>query len=243
VPRDKACNPPAQAPPSDAGDTWSCDTPTDPSELVLIDDLENTSRQITMGGVHATWVESDDQTGGCARPDVAPLNDFQCRSSSHYAMRLTMAGLTNWGANVGFSPNPVPVPGNNETLDGPFDTSAYTGVEFWAKSGTITFSFEFKVVDESGDPSGGECEVDAGMADPKACYVPFLALRTADSHWRKYRIPLAELMPARASEATSADAGPNRSKIYQILWGIPPALHPSDWNQFDLWIDDVAWYR
>jgi hypothetical protein len=241
VPRDLACVPPAQTPPNDGGDAWSCDPPSDPADIVLISDLENKSLQITMGGVHATWFESDDQTGGCARKDVAPITDVRCDSNSHYAMRLTTAGLTNWGADVGFSPNPVP--GTDEKQHGPFDTSAYTGIEFWAKSGTIPFPFEFKVVDQSGDPSGGDCAVDASTTDPKACYIPFLARDTAETHWRKYRFPIAQLMLARTSEAVSADAGPNRSSIYQILWGIPPALHPADWHQYDLWIDDVAWYR
>jgi hypothetical protein len=241
VPRDRACDPPAQAPPSDGGDALPCDPSTDPDDLVLIDDLENKSRQITMGGVHATWFESDDKTGGCARLDVAPLTDHRCRSDSHYAIRLTVAGLTDWGADVGFSPNPVP--GTNENEHGAFDTSPYTGIEFWAKSGTIPFPFEFKVVDQSGDPSGGVCDADASTDAQSACYIPFLSSDTAETHWRKYRFAIAQLMLARTAPTVSADAGPTRATIYQILWGIPPALHPADWHQYDLWIDDVAWYR
>jgi hypothetical protein len=244
VPRADACTPPPFIPVdsgvANEGDSEACDVGDDSGQVTLIDDLEDGDTNIGgSGGVQGTWVESHDKTEGCRLFYVAPIPGGRCRSQ--YAARLTMAGLSDWGANIGFSLDAAA--GTNGTVDEPFDASPYTGIQFWAKSGTKPFSFQFKVVDVSGDPAGGICTADAGSTDPRACYVPFLDSKPADATWRLYRIPIGQLMRATPLTGASGPAKPELTQVFQLLWGIPPDPQPGQWDQFDLWIDDVAWYR
>jgi hypothetical protein len=235
---EQACAAPPYTPaPTDAG---SCLRAIDSSDRVLIDDFEDKNVEISSGGIRSEWRKFRDNSGGCAEMDVAPIADG-CRPESHFAMRLTMAGLSSWGAEVGFSLAPDP---HDENKDLAFDTTAYTGVEFWARSGTIPFSFRFKVVDFRGDPAGGKCVQDAGTSDPSGCYNdPFFFEHVVTTGWTKLTVPLDQLEPSAATSTLSADASPDRKQVYQMLWAIPQPSEAGDWHQFDLWIDDVAWFR
>lgn len=240
VPRNEACIPPAAVSLASAvtgsEDAAACATPTDGQSVTLIDDLESQDLRVRRGGVNGHWFPSDDHSSGCASYAIAPIPGGRC--GSQYAMRLTETGLSVWGAGIGFELNAGAGPNG---LDGPLDVSGYTGVQFWAKSGSVDFTFQFKLVDVTGDPGGLLCNADAGTTDPKACYVPFLAERSAFKEWKFYQVPFAELR--RATESASDAGAPEVKLAYELLWGIPPDGQPTDWQQYVLWIDDIAWYR
>lgn len=242
VPRQQACTQPSVASVASGvtgeQDAEACDPLVDGGQIVLIDDMEDDDKNINHGGIDATWVMSDDKSNGCKWWDVVPIPGGRC--GSQYAMRLTIAGLDEWGANVGFSLHSEVAP-DGSSHDLPVNATDYTGIHFWAKSGSIPFHFEFKVVDVSGDPSGNQCTADASSTAPDACYVPFLHDELVDNHWRSYDIKFADLTRAKAPPG---DAGtPKLDQVFQFQWGIPQDSRPTEWRQLDLWIDDVAWYR
>jgi len=228
VPREQACKAPPTLPIASetvvANDAASCAASLDGGQVTLIDDFESQDLEIHRGGVNGKWFASNDHSGGCGTdpPEIAPAPGQRC--GSRYAMRLTETGLTDWGADVGFALN------SDGEHNRPFDTTPYKGIQFWAKSGSIPFQFQFKLVDVTGDPAGMKCAVDAGPTDPRACYVPFLRERTVDTEWAPYQFPFM-------------GAKPHLDQVYELLWGIPTKDNPGDWQQYILWIDDVAWYR
>ena len=133
-------------------------------------------------------------------------------------------------------------PASSTELD-PLDISAYTGIQFLARSANAKAlpQLQVKLVDASGAPSAGICAIDAGPTDPHACYRPFFTTvdLNNDLDWHLYRVSFADLVQDNSAKSSS----PDLTRAYQILWGIAPALDPNEWQQFDLWIDDVAWYR
>lgn len=241
VPRAEACTPPPFASIAGAvsieGDASDCSAPGDAGTARLIDDFESQDLEIHRGDVNGKWFTSNDNSGGCgsSSPDIELIPGGRC--GSQYAMRLTAAGLSAWGADVGFPLN------SDGTTNGPLDTTAYTGIQFWAKSGSVPFQLEFKLVDVTGDPAGMKCTPDAGTTDSRACYVPFLRDKPVDTHWEFYQIPFSALM--RASSGAGSASAPRLDQVYELLWGIPPDSEddPNEWRQFVLWIDDIAWYR
>ncbi|HEY3595565.1 MAG TPA: hypothetical protein VGL13_16875, partial [Polyangiaceae bacterium] len=205
--------------------------------ITPIDDVEDIDPNFSGGGVTSFWFESKDSSEGCGQFKIDPIPGGRC--GSQYAVRLVMAGLSDWGAQVGFSLKPNPA---SSTELEPLDISQYAGIQFLARSGSTSTppQLQVKLVDASGAPSAGQCRPDAGPQDPGACYIPFLKEvdLANDSEWHAYRVSFAEL--TRNEVKTSP---PDLAHAYQILWGIAPALDPNEWGQFDLWIDDVAWYR
>jgi hypothetical protein len=238
VPRAEACTPPVASVTSGVlveSDGAACSALVEGGVATLIDDFESQDLEIHRGGVNGKWATFNDGSGGCGSvtPDIAPIPGGRC--GSRFAMRLTATGLSDWGADVGFLVNV------HDMTSLPLDTTAYTGIQFWAKSGSVPFGFQFKLVDVTGDPAGMECTPDAGTMDPRACFVPFLKERTVDTDWAFYQFPFSDL--PRATPIPGAASKPRLDQVYQLLWGIPPDTTPDEWRQFILWIDDVAWYR
>ncbi len=167
------------------------------------------------GSAGATSSGEWEQSGGMGYYNVLldPPRDGSLR-----AMAFDGQGFTSWGVAIGISINSC------------VDASAYTGIEFWAKSNTSSgFSSKFRVgtyeteAVRDGYYSGG-C---TGTCD--GSYETEVSITT---EWTKVSVPFCELVAQAA--ATSLPFA--KSKISSLAWSVPPNTN------FDLYIDDVAFY-
>jgi hypothetical protein len=217
----------------------------DPNEAIdptaTIDNLEDGDANLAIGDhTGGWWTASDDTPGGSmvpvqteisgelARPELLPEE----RCGSLMAMRVTGQGFTDWGAVIGLNFGWGPVASGGEDIL-PFDASARTGVEFWARIGdTSTNQVRYQVSDSNSEPAGGKCVVDGG--DGLECYDSFgTDLPSLDTTWHRYKIPFAGL--TQRDFGLEAD-GVLTTEIYQISFNF---LTPTP---FDFWVDDVSFY-
>jgi hypothetical protein len=141
------------------------------------------------------------------------------------AMHVWGAGFDGTGANV--SVTLIDTPAGKA-----YDASAYKGVMFWARVGPApaTTAWLFKVADVNTDPAGAVCTLPAGWCfDDHAAYVE------ATTTWQKYELTFDEL--AQGGWGTPQVAKLDPTKIYSLRWQLFTAT-----DDFDLWIDDVAFY-
>lgn len=221
----------------------ACETATDaPDPLRIIDDMEDGNAYLAAiaGRNGAWWTAGDatvsasmvpaptDLTGELAAPEA--LSEPRC--GSHEAMRVTGQGFLDWGAALGaalvFTER-----ANGESGAAPYDASAYTGIEFYARIGdTSTNEVRIQVSDSNSEPDGGVCVNERAGHDQ--CYDSFgMALPELDTTWRHYRVPFAGL--SQRDFGYVAD-GVVTSAIYQISFNFPPS------SVFDFSVDDLAFY-
>jgi hypothetical protein len=210
-----------------------------PDSAALIDDLEDADSFIpTADGARsgAWWTAADETPGATIVPpplDLAlPEAIVGGRCDSKLAMRVTGQGFLDWGSLLGV--NLVYGKGANGT-DGslPYDASAYSGIEFWARIGdTSTDRVRFAVSDVNSEPDGGVCTDDPASTDQ--CYDTFGAyLNGLTPAWRHYRIPFTSLLQRNFGHPAAAAA---TSALYSVQFNFDPG------SVFDFWVDDLAFY-
>ena len=209
-----------------------------PNSAALIDDLEDADSFVpTVNGRSGAWWTAADETPGASIVppplDLAPPEAIVGgRCDSKLAMRVTGQGFLDWGSLLGV--NLV----WGKLMDGtdgslPYDASAYSGIEFWARIGdTSTDRVRFALSDVNNEPSGGICQDDHTSTDQ--CYDTFGAyLNGLTPAWRHYRIPFTSLVQRNFGHPAAAAA---TSALYSVQFNFDPG------SVFDFWVDDVAFY-
>ncbi len=220
-----------------------CPDPGEPIDpTASIDDLEDGNGEIPArdGRAGGWWTASDDTLGGSMVPMQTELTGelatpealVEERCGSLSAMRVTGQGFTEWGAVLGVNLNWGMLPSGEDDIL-PYDASARTGIEFWARIGdTSTNQVRYQVSDSNSEPIGGKCVEDGG--DGIACFDSFgTDLTGLDTTWRRFKIPFAGLY--QRNFGLEAD-GVVTSEIYQISFNFLTS------TPFDFWVDDIAFY-
>jgi hypothetical protein len=218
----------------------------DPSVAVdptaMIDDFEDGDPTVLpIDNRNGAWWTAADDTGGSIVPEqtslsnqlAAPEQLAEPRCGSHYAMRVSGFGFTDWGALLGVSLKYGTEPdGTDGAL--PYDVSTRAGVDFWAKIGdTSTNGVRYEISDSNSEPAGGVC-VDGGGTG-KDCYDSFgTNVLNLDTTWRHYRIPFSQLSQRNFGVQAPALL---TTAVYQITFNFLSATDP-----FDFWVDDISFY-
>jgi hypothetical protein len=202
----------------------------DPSKLgLLIDDMEDGMGDICdLGGRHGGWYTQGDGTSTMLEPAVAsafapaaiPLGG---RGQSHYAARFSGSGFTDWGALMGFELD------TQNLKNDPYDASSTGGIKFWMKS-DVPVAVNFLIPQTVLLTDGGLCAADS--TDPN-CNSHFSFKITAPSNdWTEYEVPFSALTQQYGGTATWNP---------QVLLGVQFLVGPG--AAFDVWVDDVSFYR
>lgn len=197
----------------------------------------------------------------------SPLEAARCPGddTAGSAFHVVATGFQSWGYSFGFN-NLGTLPGAGATEY--FDASSWTGISMWVRKGSAesASSIFASVADRFTLPSGGalfpEDERDLLLApehcppDAGECYCNFDAVNVDTStpdpdpllsqcdrfgtgigiatEWRFFKVPF-ERMRQRAYGRPSALSQPDVAII-----GVEFGLDGEDW---DFWIDDIAFYR
>src|SRR5690606_19523533 len=150
---------------------------------------------------------------------------------SLYAMHFVGTNCTGWGAQAGF----------RLKANGSYDASDFDGIAFWARLGSegAPRPLRVELADVSTHPDGGLCvEVDPEPGeDCFAHYFTNKQLNADPSFWTFFKIPFTEFgAPGFGYHQTDE---PQPDKLYQILF----KWQPSASANFDVWIDDVYFYK
>ncbi|HYQ17033.1 MAG TPA: hypothetical protein VEQ58_14780, partial [Polyangiaceae bacterium] len=207
-----------------------------PSASALIDDLEDGNGSIPMtDGRNGSWWTAGDDTAGATMVPIAdqiatPETIEGGRCDSKRAMHVTGQGYLDWGSLLGMDLL-YGTRTDGTSGDLPYDASAYTGVEFWARIGdTSTDRVRFAVSDVNNEPYGGVCtdndEVNVQCYDAFSSYLVGLG-----PDWRHYRIAFASLTQRHFGFPASAAA---TNALFTVQFNFEPGAI------FDFWVDDVA---
>lgn len=225
------------------GQMISCPDPSDPIDpTATIDDMEDKDAFVTeVAGRNGGWWTAGDETAGASMvpmqteltDELAPPEPLaEPRCGSHYAMHVTGQGFTDWGAvlGMGFA---FGTRADGELGSIPYDASAYTGVEFYARIGdTSVAEVRYQVSDSNTDPDGGLCSVERGSRDE--CYDSFgVSLPQLDTTWHHYKLPFAGL--SQRDYGYTADAVVTTA-VYDLTFNFPAS------SVFDFWVDDLKFY-
>ena len=209
-----------------------------PAVEALIDDMEDGDATIfAVSGRRGSWWTGGDDTVGASM--VPPKNGLAppeaiagSRCDSKRGTRVTGQGFLDWGALLGVD---MVYGVRSDNTDGnlPYDASAYTGVEFWARIGdTSTDRVRFAVSDVNNEPYGGVCTDNDRLNEQ--CYDTFgTYLSGLSPEWRHYRIPFTSLTQRQFGYPASAAA---TNAIFSVQFNFEPS------SIFDFWVDDLAFY-
>ncbi len=205
-----------------------------PPGITLIDFLDEANDVIELQDGEGQWYTFHDRsTTGVITPDtprdaaadVIPVALPTPRGGSLLGVHVVANdGFTEWGAGVGFNLN-SPDP----TIRRKYDVSSYTGLDFWARSGSGTVSLRVKLVTADIAPTtdpGGECTQSCNDAFGYA-----IDLTTA---WREYSIPFSSL--------TQQGWGATPPGGFDPTGVLTVQLHVDTGVPFDIWLDDVGFY-
>ena len=186
----------------------------------LIDDFERPDAWIlTADGRRGSWVTYDDGTGTQSPPSHSALLPARLpggRGASRHGLHVTGTRFTKWGVTFG-----------TELADAAcYDASAYSGVRFWAK-GPGEVRVGLQMIDVQDAKHGGLCSAD--------CYDTHRKIIELGAAFREYRVRWDELHQLYEAGPPAA-FDPKRVRFLEF--GVAPEHTP-----FDLWIDDVAFFR
>jgi hypothetical protein len=210
--------------------------------LDLIDDMEDGDERLPVpprDGRNGRWNSYNDGSP-CAAQWPSAKGFFKmslitplARESSAYAARTYGQGFQaapsgGWAAmELSFKgDSPLPDAGDAGLLTENYDAHAYLGITFYGRIGADTQTeVRVNLATPQTLPQGGTCVV---------CYDSFGDTITLSSDWRQYILPFGELQ-----QRGFGDAVPffDASHIYTVTFAF---AGPSP---FDLWIDDIAFYR
>jgi hypothetical protein len=199
----------------------------------LIDDLEDDNLQILPGfGRSGSWSTINDGSIGSSQTlDADTISDGGRIETLPDGSSLTSnraAHTTGQGFSFFVYIGVTLYPSNFPTA--PYDASSYSGISFWARSAMPSTTVRVSIPDRNSDPEGGVCGGSAG-----ACFDTFGATLTLSSDWTFFEFDFDEL--SQQGTGLQISTGLARSAIYGINWRLPAE------TTFDVWIDDVAFYR
>ncbi|MGK4004480.1 hypothetical protein WMF31_17730 [Sorangium sp. So ce1036] len=215
-----------------AGDQLDCTmlevVPGEPLELSMIDDMEDGNTAIPKGDGaiprQGVWIlfHDNSEDGDQQPPHQSKLVEAMSPARGDSERGVHTSGnelFTEWGAGIGIR------------LSGYYDATAYRGVTFWARAeeGSSTDLF-VTLVDQQTDNEGGICGDDEGQVP---CYDHFHTIVTLTPDWKHFKVPAGCLVQTGYGvfEALAQD------RIRNIQFSFGPG------QAFDIWIDDVAFYR
>ncbi|KYF49964.1 hypothetical protein BE04_00980 [Sorangium cellulosum] len=198
-------------------------------DLSLIDDMEDQDLSIPTGDGASPraglWFKDNDLSPeGIHEPenelDLMSTVDPP-RGDSLVAVHTSANdGFRDWGAGVAFFLD-------NDDF---YDASKYRGITFWARAGeSSTKRMKVMFVDRQTRHTGGICDLEAD-----GCYDHFHQYVVLADDWKRFKLPAACLKQAGFGDQFDAPA-------MDQLWGFYFFFDPG--QAFDVWIDDVAFYR
>jgi hypothetical protein len=192
------------------------------ADPLMIDDMEDGTPAICDSGKrHGTWYGFGDGTSGTQT--LAPNATIPGgRGSSQRAVEFTGGGYTSFGAIVGVALNEV------DLSPQPYSADSVGGVTFWMKS-NVPVTVQVPLTATALVKDGGQCI--AGSA-PNNCNNHFAFQITAPtSTWTQYYVPFSALRQLQDGTATW-----DPSQLLGVEFLVGPGAN------FDLWIDDIAFY-
>ncbi|HEX7671801.1 MAG TPA: hypothetical protein VF395_19540 [Polyangiaceae bacterium] len=199
-------------------------------DISMIDDMEDKDGSILAAeGRVGAWYTYNDTTGTQVPPagqmgfDMTALNPP--RGTSTYGATTSGSGFTTWGAGIGFDLN------NDGTAKQPYDASAYKGVTFWAKAGAGGIkNIRLNVQDAQTAPEGGICDKTAtkGCNDHRGTAV----LLTED--WKQFTFAFDAMKVVGFGQVFPTF---QTNKLFAIQF------QASQNVKFDIWLDDIAFYK
>jgi len=201
------------------------------ADPLMIDDMEDGDNLIcTSSGRNGGWYSFGDGTVGAelTPPGDAPFRpsriDDGSRGASRYAARLSGSGFASWGAIMGLSLRTT-----NGSDSQAYDVSGLDGITFWMKS-NVPVSVEFPTVESSQLAVGGQCRDSPTETN---CDNHFSFQITAPAPgWFEYTVPFNSL-----AQKAGGSAAWNPRHLMNIQFAVPAG------TAFDVWLDDVAFYR
>jgi len=193
-------------------------------QLTMIEDFE---------GEQASYFWSNDDGSPTAQleppssapepPPVPIAGEGLCDgANTTKAYRLQASGLRIWGASFG-----VDFPEENGV-----DASRYDGIVLWVRHGEISGRSMFLQLNQpTTDSRFGDCVSDADIVSENCD--AFGAGLGLSSEWRFFKIPFA-VMEQRGFGMPADD--PQLASIF----GFQFTLERGNW---DIWLDDLAWYN
>ncbi|XXT20954.1 hypothetical protein WME94_05210 [Sorangium sp. So ce429] len=203
--------------------------PEEALELSMIDDMEDGNVSILKGDdanprVGAWFTYHDESEGGAQEPDdAAGLVTATTPERGDSKLAVHTSGndrFAEWGAGIGF-----------HLSNADYDATGYRGITFWARA-EEGFSTDLLVafVDRQTHPGGGICGPAEGQVP---CYDHFHTRVTLASEWRHVKVPVECLIQTGYGVFDALAQGGLRDIQLSFSAG----------QAFDLWIDDVAFYR
>lgn len=216
------------------GGTGAGGTTAGPTDLSMIDDMEDMDGSILAAdGRVGAWYTYNDTTGTQVPPAGQPGFTMSAitppRDASNYAANTTGSGFTTWGAGIGFDLNN----GGGDSGAGkqPYDASAYKGITFWAKAGPGGIgNIRLNVQDAQTAPEGNICSKTAtkGCNDHRGTSVSL----TQD--WKQFTFTFDSLKQLGFGMAYPTF---QTNKLYAIQFQAGTKV------KFDIWLDDIAFYK
>jgi hypothetical protein len=172
------------------------------------------------GGRQGSWYSFGDGSGSNDMFAVSVIEGG--RGPSRRAVHFTGGGFTNWGAIAGLN-----FSGDGLTRNA-YRAPAVGGLTFWMKSTTpITVQVLTEATVLVAD--GGACDA---AVSPNDCNNSFAFQITApDAAWKQYQVPFTALRQLQPGTAAW-----DPSQLFGLQFLVGPGA------DFDLWIDDVAFY-
>lgn len=189
----------------------------------MIDDCEDANNQVKVQkGRNGYWYTFVDKVGSTISP---PTNHTFIMSkggvngsaiAARFLGKISASGDPLY-AGMGF---------NLTDPKGQFDASAFTGISFYAKTGSGSVkAVRLKIPDANTDPDGKVCT---------ECFNDFGADLTLTDQWKQYRILFSDMTQMEgwgAPHPKSID----KSKLYALQFQVN-----SPGADYDVWVDDVA---
>ncbi|WP_437679188.1 hypothetical protein [Sorangium sp. So ce131] len=211
-----------------------------PTDVALIDDMEDGNGAIAeAGGRAGYWHSYNDGTGTQTPPvytDEMPVEFIPealtpPRGQSTMAMHTFGSGFTEWGAGVRFAlnrPDMAPLA---------YDASEYAGIVFWARLGDAGAATTMKIhiSDKVSDPAGGLCD-ESGADEANQCFDHWSYTARLGTAWAAVVIPFVELAREGWGAEPTAQAI-DLAGLYAI------GFQFAQGEDFDVYIDDIGFYR
>ncbi len=193
----------------------------------LIDDMEDGDGFICeASGRHGHWYTISDESSA----DLMPAGGFDPtlipggRGTSHYAAHIVGSGFASF-VGMAFDLNDIGL--SRQT----FDASTVDGIKFWMKS-TTPVRVAVPTPEILPPSIGGVCAADT---TPSNCFNPFAFEVSAPSgDWTPYEVPFAAL---------TQFSGGLEEWNPRNLYGAAFMPDPGSASPFDIWVDDVRFYR
>lgn len=206
--------------------------------LSMIDDMEDMDGSILSaeGRQGAWYVYNDASPAGMQTPMVDPkgMTPFPMsatsRGASKFAANTHGMGFTVWGAGFGFDLNNS---GGMNPVKSPYDASAYKGIHFYAKIGSGAIgAVRFNVGDVNTTPEGGKCTTGGMMP---TCSDDFGQNLNLTTDWQDITIAFSDMK--QVGWAMQKLPSIDTKSLYSVHF------QAGTKTSFDIWIDDIAFYK